>query len=162
MQRDRAGLAGGGFEQTDLTDEGAGGPAGATNTAANEGTQIVAELPADAGSSATSDSFLLQGTVGQGLAGNGPGGFGQGGLVPEIQQVKADPVDKDQAADAAAREEDRAASAGPPAEVAALAELRAGCLGAEAEEVVAPRVAVGRQIKSPGSESHPLQLLRSL
>ncbi|MGB7750122.1 MAG: hypothetical protein WCF88_01105, partial [Candidatus Acidiferrales bacterium] len=42
----------------------------------------MAELPADAGSSATSDSFLLQGTVGQGLAGNGPGGFGQGGLVP--------------------------------------------------------------------------------
>ena len=77
-----AGLAGGGFEQTDLTDEGAGGPAGAANTPSNEGTQIAAELPAGAGSSATSDSFLLQGTVGQGLAGNGPGGFGQNGLVP--------------------------------------------------------------------------------
>src|SRR5271156_2551190 len=33
---------------------------------------------------------------------------------PEIQQVKADPVDEDQAADAAARKEDRAASGGPP------------------------------------------------
>ena len=31
-----AGLAGGGFEQTDLTDEGAGGQTGATNTPANE------------------------------------------------------------------------------------------------------------------------------
>ena len=78
----RAGLAGGGFEQTDLTDAGAGGAAGATNTPANEGTQVAAELPAGAGSSATSDSFLLQGTVGQGLSGNGPGGFGANGLVP--------------------------------------------------------------------------------
>jgi hypothetical protein len=77
-----AGLASGGFEQTDLTEEGAGGPAGATNTPANEGTQIAADSPAGAGSSATSDSFLLQGTVGQGLAGNGPGGFGPNGLVP--------------------------------------------------------------------------------
>jgi trimeric autotransporter adhesin len=78
----RAGLAGGGFEQTDLTDEGAGGANGATNSPANEGTQMAAELPAGAGTSATSDSFLLQGTVGQGLTGNGPGGFGPGGLVP--------------------------------------------------------------------------------
>ena len=77
-----AGLAGGGFEQTDLTDEGAGGPTGATNAPANESTQIAAELPSGAGTSATSDSFLLQGTVGQGLAGNGPGGFGQNGLIP--------------------------------------------------------------------------------
>ena len=77
-----AGLAGGGFEQTDLTDEGAGGQAGATNTPANEGTQIAAGSPAGGGTSATSDSFLLQGTVGQGLAGNGPGSFGQNGLVP--------------------------------------------------------------------------------
>jgi hypothetical protein len=71
-----AGLAGGGFEQTDLSDEGAGG------ATANEGAQIAAELPASIGSSATSDSFLLQGTVGQGLSGNGPGGLGQNGLVP--------------------------------------------------------------------------------
>jgi hypothetical protein len=78
----RAGLAGGGFEQTDLTDEGAGGATGANNTPANEGTQIAAELLGGAGSSATSDSFLLQGTVGQGVSGNGPGGFGQNGLVP--------------------------------------------------------------------------------
>jgi trimeric autotransporter adhesin len=77
-----AGLAGGGFEQTDLTDEGAGGQAGATSSPANEGTQIAAESPAGAGTSATSDSFLLQGTVGQGLSGNGPGSFGQNGLVP--------------------------------------------------------------------------------
>jgi trimeric autotransporter adhesin len=78
----RAGLAGGGFEATDLTEEGAGGPSGANNTPANEGTQISGELPASLGSGATSDSFLLQGTVGQGLSGNGPGGFGQNGLVP--------------------------------------------------------------------------------
>jgi hypothetical protein len=78
----RAGIAGGGFEQTDLTDEGAGGATGATNAPANEGTPIAAELPSGAGPSATSDSFLLQGTVGQGLAGNGPGGFGPNGLVP--------------------------------------------------------------------------------
>jgi hypothetical protein len=78
----RAGLAGGGFEQTDLTDEGAGSATGANSAPANEGTQIAAELPAGLGSGATSDSFLLQGTVGQGLAGNGPGGFGQNGLVP--------------------------------------------------------------------------------
>jgi hypothetical protein len=78
----RAGLAGGGFEQTDLTDEGSGAATGATNAPANEGTQIAVEMRAGIGSSATSDSFLLQGTVGQGLAGNGPGGFGQNGLVP--------------------------------------------------------------------------------
>jgi trimeric autotransporter adhesin len=79
----RAGLAGGGFEQTDLTNEGAGSEPGATNAAANEGTQVATELPSGAASSATSDSFLLQGTVGQGLAGNGPGGFGgPNGLVP--------------------------------------------------------------------------------
>jgi hypothetical protein len=78
----RAGLAGGGFEATDLTDEGAGGPTGANNAPANEGTQVSAELPASLGSGATSDSFLLQGTVGQGLSGSGPGGFGQNGLVP--------------------------------------------------------------------------------
>ena len=57
-----AGLAGGGFEQTDLTDEGAAGATGANNAPANEGAQIAAELPAGIGSSATSDSFLLQGT----------------------------------------------------------------------------------------------------
>src|SRR5271156_1051341 len=48
---------------------------------------------------------------------------------PEIQQVKADPVDKDQAADAAAREEDRAASAGPPAGGAGVGGARAGGVG---------------------------------
>jgi len=82
------GLAGG-FEQTDLTDE-----AGATG----QGEETVAQANASAGpailstepnSASSSDSFLLQGTIGQGLANNGPGGFGggpggfgPGGLTP--------------------------------------------------------------------------------
>jgi hypothetical protein len=49
-------------------------------------------------------------------------------------------VDKDQAADAAGREEDKAASADPAAEVVALAELRAECLEAEAAVAVAAAV----------------------
>jgi trimeric autotransporter adhesin len=80
----REGLAGGGFEETELTGEGtnpqAPGAAGATNE--REGQQTDLALAAGNNSNATSDSFLLQGTVGQSLATNGPGGFGAGGLVP--------------------------------------------------------------------------------
>jgi hypothetical protein len=57
--------------------------------------------------------------------------------------VKAGRADRGQAADAVDREADKAALADPAAEVAALEELRAECSGAEAEEVVAPPVAVG-------------------
>ncbi len=63
------GLAGGGFQQTDVTGTSEGGDEGIN--AANAATP-----PAAGGSS---DSFLLQGTVGQGLsynAGGPPGGFG--------------------------------------------------------------------------------------
>ena len=79
----REGLAGGGFEQTDLTGEGSNPQAPEANGApANEGPQAEAALQGGANSNATSDSFLLQGTVGQSSAGNGPGGFGQEGLIP--------------------------------------------------------------------------------
>ena len=79
----REGLAGGGFEQTDLTGEGSNPQAPEANgAAANEGPQAEAALQGGANSNATSDSFLLQGTVGQSSAGNGPGGFGQEGLIP--------------------------------------------------------------------------------
>jgi trimeric autotransporter adhesin len=79
----REGLAGGGFEQTDLTGEGSNPQtAEANGGAANEGPQAEAALQGGANSNATSDSFLLQGTVGQSSGGNGPGGFGQEGLIP--------------------------------------------------------------------------------
>src|SRR5271155_3831129 len=48
----------------------------------NQGQQPELTLATSNNSNATSDSFLLQGTVGQSLGGNGPGGFGGGGLVP--------------------------------------------------------------------------------
>jgi trimeric autotransporter adhesin len=81
----REGLAGGGFEQTDLTGEGTNPQTADSNAPANGAPQTEAALSANAGtnSSATSDSFLLQGTVGQGLMTNGAGGpAGLGGLVP--------------------------------------------------------------------------------
>jgi trimeric autotransporter adhesin len=80
----REGLAGGGFEQTDLTGEGANPQAAEGNGSTNAAPQAEAALSASAGanSNATSDSFLLQGTVGQGLVSNGAGGFGPAGLVP--------------------------------------------------------------------------------
>ncbi|MGC1967742.1 MAG: carboxypeptidase-like regulatory domain-containing protein, partial [Candidatus Acidiferrales bacterium] len=79
----REGLAGGGFEQTDLTGEGSNSQtAEANGGAANEGPQAEAALQGGANSNATSDSFLLQGTVGQSSGGSGPGGFGQEGLIP--------------------------------------------------------------------------------
>src|SRR5580704_3154352 len=80
----REGLAGGGFEETELTAEGTNPQApGATGAAAErEGQQPDLALATGNNSNATSDSFLLQGTVGQSLATYGPGGFGTGGLVP--------------------------------------------------------------------------------
>jgi len=64
----------GGFQQTDLTGEAA---AGQGEEATGGGPQPAMGLSSGSGSS--SDSFLLQGTVGQGLASGGPGGFaGQG------------------------------------------------------------------------------------
>jgi hypothetical protein len=78
----REGLAGG-FEETELTGEGTNAAGAEANGAANAGPQAGVSLPATANSNATSDSFLLQGTVGQSLTSNGPGGFGGlGGIVP--------------------------------------------------------------------------------
>lgn len=79
----REGMAGG-FEQTELTGEGAGGQAAeAGGGSNNEGTQATASLSNLANNTgATSDSFLLQGTVGQGLVVGGQGGFGPDELVP--------------------------------------------------------------------------------
>jgi hypothetical protein len=65
------GLAGGGFQQTDVS--------GASD-AGDEG--VAANAPAPPAAGGSSDSFLLQGTVGQGLsynAGGPPGGFGGAG-----------------------------------------------------------------------------------
>ncbi len=73
----REGLATGGFQQTDLTGEAANG-AGEEAAGAPGGAQPNLAVSSGAGSS--SDSFLLQGTVGQGLSANGFGG--QGGFVP--------------------------------------------------------------------------------
>src|ERR1700728_3110900 len=78
----REGLAGG-FEEAELTGEGTNAPGAEANGAANTGPQAEVSLSANANSNATSDSFLLQGTVGQSLASNGPAGFGgPGGIVP--------------------------------------------------------------------------------
>jgi hypothetical protein len=80
----REGLAGGagGFEQTELTGEGTNPQPPDTNNAGGENPQAQAALSGSANSNATSDSFLLQGTVGQGFASGGPGGNGLGGLIP--------------------------------------------------------------------------------
>jgi len=73
-----------GFQQTDLTEDSGGAGQGSQNAGyANESAQTPASIPS---TRATSDSFLLQGTVGQGLSPSGPGGapgeFGPGGLAP--------------------------------------------------------------------------------
>ncbi|MGA8222771.1 MAG: TonB-dependent receptor [Candidatus Acidiferrales bacterium] len=70
----------GGFQQTDLAGEstGQGEEAIAQPNASNSGPQPIIALSSGAG--ASSDSFLMQGTVGQALSPSGPGGpGGQGG-----------------------------------------------------------------------------------
>ncbi|MBZ5695626.1 MAG: TonB-dependent receptor [Acidobacteriia bacterium] len=80
----REGLASGGFQQTDLT--GGGGASAQGEEAVGQpgaGSEAAAAISSGAGSS--SDSFLLQGTVGQGLSATGfggPGGFGGGEFGP--------------------------------------------------------------------------------
>ena len=78
----------GGFQQTELTGETAGqadeNPGAPNGGGGAQATLAIASGPAGA---ASSDSFLMQGTVGQGLSPNGPGGFGGfggpgGGLAP--------------------------------------------------------------------------------
>jgi trimeric autotransporter adhesin len=70
----------GGFQQTDLTGEAAAGQGEEANAGGPQPT-----LGPSSGSGSSSDSFLLQGTVGQGLASGGfggPGGFGGQGQSP--------------------------------------------------------------------------------
>jgi trimeric autotransporter adhesin len=76
------GMASGGFQQTDVTGEGANGQEEAS-VPGGAGLQPNLNIPAGGGSS--SDAFLLQGTTGQGLAFSGPNGgqfgnFGQNGF----------------------------------------------------------------------------------
>jgi hypothetical protein len=76
-----AGMANGGFQETDLTRQGGANGQGDTNAIqANEGAQPTVALSSGSNSAASSDSFLLQGTVGQGLSANGPGGMPGGGF----------------------------------------------------------------------------------
>jgi hypothetical protein len=80
-----AGMATGGFQQTDLTGEAANGLG--ESASGPGGGPSEANLAMSSASGASSDSFLLQGTVGQGLStsgfGGGPGGFGgSGGFGP--------------------------------------------------------------------------------
>ncbi|MGC2737144.1 MAG: hypothetical protein WA274_04565, partial [Candidatus Acidiferrales bacterium] len=65
----------GGFQQTDLTGEGTPQPGEATTPQNNNnaGPQLSAALTT--GGTASADSFLLQGTVGQGSAFSGPAGL---------------------------------------------------------------------------------------
>jgi hypothetical protein len=73
----------GGFQQTDLTAEGGGSSPNQTEQSA-AGTSIATLAAANAGTmgnaaSSSSDSFLMQGTVGQSFQQGGPGGFNFGG-----------------------------------------------------------------------------------
>ncbi len=80
-----AGIASAGFQQTDLTGEGVAGLQNETVTGGAAGESAQASLVVNGnGGGASSDSFLMQGTVGQGLMAmnGGPGGFGPGELVP--------------------------------------------------------------------------------
>jgi len=75
----RQGMATGAFQQTELTGESStNGQEG--NNAQSNGGQVTAGPSSNAGEGSTSDSFLLQGTVGQGLSLSGPGGPPGGGF----------------------------------------------------------------------------------
>ncbi len=78
----RQGMTSGGFQQTDLAAESSATGQPEENTQpANTSSQPMLALSNGSGSASSSDSFLLQGTVGQGLSPGGPGGFGgQGGI----------------------------------------------------------------------------------
>jgi trimeric autotransporter adhesin len=72
----RQGMGTGGFESADLTGEGAAGQQNENpGQAVDNASPTVGISNANSGG-ASSDSFLLQGTVGQGAAASGPGGFG--------------------------------------------------------------------------------------
>jgi hypothetical protein len=84
----RQGMASTGFESADLTGEGAGGQQNQNPGQASDNGNATVALSTSNGGGASSDSFLLQGTVGQGstVTGfggpGGAGGFGQGGMNP--------------------------------------------------------------------------------
>jgi trimeric autotransporter adhesin len=75
----RQGMASGGFQQTELAGESSASGQEENTTQTSSG-QMTAGLSTNPGGASTSDSFLLQGTVGQGLSFNGPGGFPGGGF----------------------------------------------------------------------------------
>jgi hypothetical protein len=84
----REGMATTGFESADLTGEGAGGQQNQNPGQASDNGNATVALATSNGGGASSNSFLLQGTVGQGSAvtgfggPGGAGGFGQGGMNP--------------------------------------------------------------------------------
>jgi trimeric autotransporter adhesin len=69
----------GGFQQTDLTGESAGQGEETVAQQSGAGAGPQPSIALSSGGGASSDAFLLQGTVGQGLTPNGPGGGGFGG-----------------------------------------------------------------------------------
>ncbi|MGH9733866.1 MAG: TonB-dependent receptor, partial [Candidatus Acidiferrales bacterium] len=95
----QAGLATNPFQQTDLTGAGATGQENENPNGAAGSNEPTASLSNQNASSASANSFLLQGTVGQetsmtgfgGAGGFGPGGFGggPGGLAPDAPSGSA-------------------------------------------------------------------------
>ncbi|HEX5424167.1 MAG TPA: TonB-dependent receptor [Candidatus Acidoferrales bacterium] len=95
----QAGLATNPFQQTDLTGTGAAGQENENPNGAAGSNEPTASLSNENASSASANSFLLQGTVGQetsmtgfgGPGGFGPGGFGggPGGLAPDAPSGSA-------------------------------------------------------------------------
>jgi carboxypeptidase family protein len=67
-----------GFDQTDLT----GQPTDEQAQTVSSGDQFASNMPLGGNVTTSSDSFLLQGTVGQGATLSGPGGFGGPGSPP--------------------------------------------------------------------------------
>ena len=81
----RQGMATTGFESADLTGEGAAGQQNQNPGQSSDNGNATVAMTTSTGGGASSDSFLLQGTVGQGSAvsgAGGPGGFGPGGFGP--------------------------------------------------------------------------------
>lgn len=76
-------IVAGGFQETGLTGDSGTGEQTTENGSPQTNTTQAPPPPSVGGangSSASSDSFLLQGTVGQGFSGGGPGGFPGGGF----------------------------------------------------------------------------------
>ena len=81
----QAGMASSPFQQTDLTGSGASSQENENPGGAVDNNAATASLSNDNAASASANSFLLQGTVGQEMSMTGfggPGGFGAGGFGP--------------------------------------------------------------------------------